>query len=81
MAYIMIQITKAFPPMGGPASARMAAKAKWKEVENDFGTYFPTQTNPELNDYLTMMESRGWTLTHVNIHFDGKIVVTLHRPG
>ena len=50
----------------------------FKETEDDHS--FKTRSYPELDDYLTSMESRGWKLVTVNPLADGVSVwITFHR--
>ncbi|MDR0488450.1 MAG: strawberry notch family protein [Propionibacteriaceae bacterium] len=51
----------------------------FKEVEDDHS--FKTRAYPDLDDYLTSMESRGWRIVTVNPLPDGlNMLITFHRP-
>jgi hypothetical protein len=49
----------------------------FKVVEDDHD--FKVKNHPELDDYLTTMESRGWAIISVESFGEG-ILVTFHRP-
>ncbi|MCL1923885.1 MAG: hypothetical protein FWG15_08570 [Propionibacteriaceae bacterium] len=50
----------------------------FKNQEADFE--FKTKTYPALDNYLCLMESRGWTIEHVTAGSDGmSVLITFHR--
>jgi len=51
---------------------------KFKDAEDD--TDFTARSYPELDDYLSMMETRGWTV--IDTVTDGQLAlfITLHQP-
>ena len=54
----------------------------WMRLEDDVDAPWETYTNPEWNDYLTLMEKRGWSLvTMVLVPSPNDVIVaTFHRP-
>ena len=56
------------------------AGTKFKDAEDD--TDFDTRSYPELDDYLSTMESRGWTVVSTAIAEGGGfplMLITLHQ--
>ena len=56
---------------------------KFKEVEDDVS--FDADTFPELDDYLSTMEERGWEVVSTNIGASSSgvgyyLYVTMHQP-
>ena len=52
---------------------------KFVDVEDD--SDFQARVYPELDEYLSLMESRGWSVVDTAASVDGVYMyVTLHRP-
>ena len=57
-------------------------RSSFRAVEDD--TRFDAESYPELDEYLTTMEQRGWSLVNTSIGTSESgvpcLFVTLHRP-
>jgi len=54
-------------------------KGKFKDGEDD--TDFNVRSYPELDDYLSMMETRGWTVIGTTVaEQTWALYITLHQP-
>jgi hypothetical protein len=55
------------------------AREAFQKSEADLS--FKTKTNPALDNYLCVMESRGWSIVAVTQGVDGmSVLITFHRP-
>ena len=57
----------------------------WRDrfKEADVDSDFSVQAYPELDNFLSMMEERGWTVidTEVFVNVNTMIYITLHQPN
>jgi len=52
--------------------------SKFKDAEDD--TDFKVLSFPDLDDYLSLMETRGWTMVGPAISDAYALFITLHQP-